>query len=59
MGPIGLGILQINFDCTELPVESLAAFTKFSSEIYRALCRHYWFATQRWVEQNQGREVAR
>ena len=59
MGAIGLGILQTNFDCSELPAESLAEFMEFSSEFYPDLSRHYWFATQRWVEQNQGREAAR
>jgi hypothetical protein len=54
-----MGILQINFDCIELPVDSLAAFMEFSSEVYPALCRHYWFATQRRIEQNQGRAAAR
>ncbi len=58
-GPIGLGILQINFDCTEEPAESFAEFMEFASEFYPDLSRHYWFATQRWVDQNRGREAAR
>ncbi len=52
MGPIGLGIIQINFDCTEEPAESFAEFMEFSSEFYPELSKHYRFATQRWVEQN-------
>lgn len=59
MGPIGLGIIQINFDCTEEPAESFAEFMDFSSEFYPDLSRHYWFATQRWVEQNRSKETAR
>jgi len=57
MGHIGLGIIQARFDCTERPAESFAEFMDFSSEFYPALCRHYWFATQRWVEQNRAREA--
>ena len=58
-GPIGLGIIQINFECSELPAESFADFMEFTSEFYPGLSAHYWFATQRWVEQNRGREAAR
>jgi hypothetical protein len=59
MGPIGLGVIQINFDCSELPADSFAEFMEFSSEFYPELSNHYWFATQRWLEQNRGREAAR
>ena len=58
-GPIGLGIIQISFECSESPAESLAEFMEFSSEFYPALGAHYWFAIQRWVEQNRGRDAAR
>ena len=57
MGPIGLGILQTNLECSELPAESFAEFLEFSSEFYPALSVHYWFATQRWVDQNRRREA--
>jgi hypothetical protein len=59
MGPIGLGIIQINFDCTGESAESFADFMEFSSEFYPDLSRHYWFAMQLWVEQNRKREAAR
>ena len=55
MGPMGLGIIQSNFDCTDEPAESFAEFMHFSSEFYPDLSTHYWFATQRWVERNQRR----
>ncbi len=53
MGPIGLGVIQINFECSEEPAEDYADFMDFSSEFYPDLGRHYWFATQRWLEQNR------
>jgi hypothetical protein len=59
MGSIGLGIIQINFDCTEEPAESFADFMDFGSEFYPDLSSHYWFATQRWLAQNRRREAAR
>jgi hypothetical protein len=55
MGPIGLGIIQSQFDCTEEPADSFADFLEFGSEFYPGLSRHYWFATQRWLEQNRAR----
>jgi hypothetical protein len=55
MGPIGLGIIQSQFDCTAEPADSFADFMEFGSEFYRALSAHYWFATQRWMEQNRTR----
>jgi hypothetical protein len=58
-GPIGLGILQISFECSESPSESYSEFMDFSSEFYPDLSTHYWFATQRWVEQNRRRKAAR
>jgi hypothetical protein len=58
-GPIGLGIIQISFECSESPAESYSDFIDFSSEFYPDLSTHYWFATQRWVEQNRRREAAR
>ena len=54
-GPIGLGIIQISFECSELPAGDYTEFMEFSSEFYADLSRHYWFATQRWVERNRGR----
>jgi len=59
MGPIGLGIIQTNFDCSEEAAESYADFMEFTSEFYPNLSTHYWFATQRWVEQNRQRRPAR
>ena len=58
-GPIGLGIIQIHFDCTDEPVEAFADFMDFSSEFYPALSTHYWFATQRWVQENGSRRAGR
>jgi hypothetical protein len=59
LGPIGLGIIQINFDCSESPAEDFTDFMVFSSEFYPDLRPHYWFATQRWLEQNRGRGASR
>ncbi len=53
LGPIGLGIIQINFDCHEEPAEDYADFMHFTSEFYPDLTKHYWFATQRWLKQNR------
>ena len=53
MGSIGLGIIQTNFECSELPVESFEEFLEFSSEFYPDLGKHYWFATKRWIEPNR------
>jgi hypothetical protein len=52
---IGLGIIQTQFECTELPAETFADFMDFTSEFYPGLSLHYWFAVQRWVEQNRQR----
>ena len=57
LGPIGLGIIQINFDCHEEPAEDYADFMHFTSEFYPDLTKHYWFATQRWLRQNRGRRA--
>ncbi len=59
LGPIGLGIIQIQFDCTEESAESFADFMQFTSEFYPDLTRHYWLATRRWVEQNRKRRAER
>jgi hypothetical protein len=59
LGPIGLCIIQIQFDCTEEPAESFASFVEFSSEFYPDLTRHYRFKTRWWVEQNRKRRAAR
>ena len=49
LGPIGLGIIQIQFDCSEEPVEFFADFMEFTSEFYPELNEHYRLATQQWV----------
>jgi hypothetical protein len=59
LGPIGLGIIQIQFDCTEQPAESFVDFLEFTSEFYPDLANHYRFATLRWVEQNRERRATR
>jgi hypothetical protein len=58
-GPVGLGIIQIDFECSESCAHHYAEFMDFSSESYPDLSRHYWFATQRWLDQNRAREAAR
>jgi hypothetical protein len=58
MGPIGLGIIQINWDCGNSSAESYADFMDFSSEFYPNLGIHYWFATKPWVERNSKKRVA-
>jgi hypothetical protein len=57
LGPIGLGIIQSHVDCTDQPAEAFADFMDFSSEFYPGLSKHYWFATQRWLEQNGKRRI--
>ena len=57
LGPIGLGIIQIQFDCSEALAESFADFMDFSSEFYPDLNEHYRLATQQWVTDNQVRRA--
>jgi hypothetical protein len=55
---IGLGIIQSHFECTDSPAETFADFLDFSSEFYPGLTLYYWFAVQRWVEQNRERRTS-
>jgi hypothetical protein len=55
--PIGLGIIQRLFECTEEPADAFADFLTFSSEFYPDLTKHYWLATQRWLAENQNRRI--
>jgi len=52
MGGIGLDIIQTNLDCNGRRPEYYANFLHFSSEFYPGLDRHYWFAVERWIEEN-------
>jgi hypothetical protein len=58
LGPIGLGIIQIQFDCSEEPAETFADFMEFTSEFYPELNEHYQLAVQQWVSENQMRRAA-
>ncbi len=56
---VGLGLIQLHFDSNDEPAEAFADFMSFSSEFYRDLRNHYWFALQRWLKQNGSRRVTR
>jgi len=56
---VGLGLIQFHFSCNDEPAEAFAGFMSFSSEFYPDLVKHFWFALQRWLQQNSRRRVTR
>ncbi len=56
--PIGLGIIQCLFDCTEEPAVAFDNFLTFSSEFYADLNKHYSLAIQQWVTETATRRIS-
>jgi hypothetical protein len=53
IGGIGLDMLDYKLRNGEEPAAAYAGFLAYSSEFYPALKTHFWFAIQRWMQDNK------